>query len=327
MSKRLMAIAAAVACLALAAPAQAQLRDKWCSKVSIRFFVGGAEGDAFGTIVYNGARQAAADTGARVDYLFSGWDRERMIQQLREAVAAKPDGIAMMGHPGASAIMPLAQQAAAAKIAMMYQNVDVPDVRNRFGGGYIGPNLVSFGRALGQEAIKRLGLKAGDHALVFSNWSNEVRSAREAATSQALTDAGVVVRKIDTTSEMSSDPNLLLPSFTAAVLADPDIKAVAFNGGQLLGNVPTFMQAARKKPGDIKVIGFDTSPRVVAAFDAGWVQIAADQEPFRQGYLPILSLCQQVVYGLAPLNVDTGAGFITPDNYKQAGDLAKEGLR
>ena len=54
-------------------PAQA-LRDKWCKDVHIRFFVGGAEGDAFGTIVYNGAKQAAADTGAQVDYVFSGWD-------------------------------------------------------------------------------------------------------------------------------------------------------------------------------------------------------------------------------------------------------------
>ena len=35
------------------------LRDKWCKDVHIRFFVGGAEGDAFGTIVYNGAKQAA----------------------------------------------------------------------------------------------------------------------------------------------------------------------------------------------------------------------------------------------------------------------------
>ena len=40
------------------------------------------------------------DTGAQVDYVFSGWDAEKMVQQLREAVAAKPDGIAMMGHPG-----------------------------------------------------------------------------------------------------------------------------------------------------------------------------------------------------------------------------------
>ena len=85
------------------------LRDKWCGKVHLRFFVGGAEGDAFGTIVYNGAVQAAHDTGAQVDYVFSGWQPEKMIQQLREAVAAKPDGIAMMGHPGDAPIMPLAE--------------------------------------------------------------------------------------------------------------------------------------------------------------------------------------------------------------------------
>ncbi len=60
--------AAVLALVAAAGAAQAQaLRDDWCSDVSIRFFVGGAEGDAFGTIVYNGAVQAAADTGAQVD--------------------------------------------------------------------------------------------------------------------------------------------------------------------------------------------------------------------------------------------------------------------
>jgi simple sugar transport system substrate-binding protein len=233
----------------------------------------------------------------------------------------------MMGHPGPAAIMPLAQQAAAAGIKMMYQNVDVPDVRASFGGGYIGANQVAFGKALGQEVIKRLGLKAGDHALVFSGWANEVRSARENATAQAWTDAGLVVRKIETTSDMTTDPNLLLPIFTASVLADPDIKVIGLNGGQLLGNTPTYLQAVRKKPGEIKVVGFDTSARVVAALDGGWVQMSADQEPFLQGYMPILSLCQQVVYGLAPISIDTGAGFIAPDNYKFAGELAKEGLR
>ena len=70
----------AVAGLSDAAQAAA-LRDKWCSKAHIRFFVGGAEGDAFGTIVYNGAKQAAADTGAQVDYVFSGWANEKMVQQ------------------------------------------------------------------------------------------------------------------------------------------------------------------------------------------------------------------------------------------------------
>ena len=46
-----------------------------------------------------------------------------------------------------------------------------------------------------------------------------------------------------------------------------------------------------------------------------------------QGYLPILSLCQQVVLGLAPMNVDTGAGFVTPQNYEIVSELAKQALR
>jgi simple sugar transport system substrate-binding protein len=32
-----------------------------------------------------------------------------MTQQLREAVASQPDGIAMMGHPGDDAIMAIAE--------------------------------------------------------------------------------------------------------------------------------------------------------------------------------------------------------------------------
>ena len=75
-------IAPAVVAVALLAtayaalPAQA-LDDKWCKDVHIRFFVGGAEGDAFGTIVYNGAKQAEADLGAKVDYIFSRLGRRR----------------------------------------------------------------------------------------------------------------------------------------------------------------------------------------------------------------------------------------------------------
>lgn len=57
------------------------------------------------------------------------------------------------------------------------------------------------------------------------------------------------------------------------------------------------------------------------------MQLTADQQPFLQGYMPILSLCQQVVYGLAPINVDTGAGFVTPENYEAVAGLATEGLR
>jgi simple sugar transport system substrate-binding protein len=328
MGRALFAGVALAAVIAGSTAAQADaLRDKWCSNVHIRFFVGGAEGDAFGNIVYNGAKQAEHDLGAKVDYVFSGWDSEKMTQQLREAVAAKPDGIAMMGHPGNAAIMPLAEEASKAGIKMIYQNVPVDEVTAKFGGAYVGAQQGPQGHALGVEAIRKFGLKKGDVALVMGGWAQVERAQRELGTVKAFEEAGLVVTKLDAPQGSASDPNMSIPIITAALAAHPDTKIIVYPGGQQLGNVGTFMQAAGKKPGDIINIGFDTSPQVVQAFKDGWVQLASDQQPFQQGYLPILSLCEQVVYGLGGMNVDTGAGFVTPDNYKTVADLATQGLR
>jgi simple sugar transport system substrate-binding protein len=331
MLKKVLALSAAALTLAVACGSfadAATLRDKWCKDVHLRFFAGGAEGDAFASIVYNGAKQAEHDLGPTVDYIFSGWKAETMVQQLREAIAAKPDGIAMMGHPGEAAIMPLAEQASKAGIKMMYQNVPVPSVVAKFGGGYVGAQQAPQGKALAEDAIQRFGLKKGDKAIVLGPFDQQPeRYVREGATADAFSAAGVVVTKLVAPAESAADPNLLIPTITAALLNQPDTKLIAYPGGQPLGNVPAYMKAAGKKPGEVISIGFDTSPQIVEAFKAGWVQLTADQQPFMQGYMPILSLCQQVVYGLAPINVDTGAGFVTPENYKAVAGLATEGLR
>jgi len=137
----------------------------------------------------------------------------------------------------------------------------------------------------------------------------------------------VTVVKLNSPPEWATDPNLAIPVITATLQANPTAKLIVYPGGQELGNAETYMKAAGKKAGEIINVGFDTSPQIVRAFDGGWVQLTADQQPFQQGYLPILSLCETIVYGLAPINVDTGAGFVTPDNYKTVADLAKEALR
>ena len=303
------------------------IKKKWASDIRIRFFTGGAEGDGFGSIVYTGALQAAEDTGANVEYLFSNWSMETMIQQLRESIATRPDGIAMMGHPADDAIIPLAMQAKKAGILMTYLNVDVPVVRASYGGGYVGADLSPQGYALGVEAIKQFGLEFGDKAIVFGPWNERNRALRELGTVKAFEDIGMKVVKIFAGPDSAKDPNLLIPVHTSALLKNPDTRLIAYPGGQILGNAPVYMKTARKKPGDIFIIGFDTSPQIMDAFDDKWIHLTSDQQPFLQGYLPVLSLCLQKVYGFEPLSVDTGAGFVTQENYKLVAELARKGYR
>jgi simple sugar transport system substrate-binding protein len=319
--------ASAIAPSATVVAAPAEQGNKWCSGVKIRYFVGGDPGDAFASIVYKGAQAAEADLGPKVEYVFSGWQPDKMVSQLRDAIAVKPDGIAMMGHAGDDAIMPLAEKAKQAGIIMMYQNVDVPKVRAKYGGGYVGANLYPQGEALGNEAIRTLGLKSGDTALVFGAWGQPGRYIREQATTDALIKAGLKVITVAGNPASASDPSLLLPNITGAFGKNPDIKLVVYGGGQTLGAAGTYMKAINKKPGEVFNIGFDTSPAIIDAFDKGYVQLTSDQQPFLQGYLPIQSICLTKKYGFGPMNVDTGAGFVNKDNYKNVADLAKQGLR
>ena len=62
----------------------------------------------------------------------------------------------MMGHPGDEALMPLAKQAAEKGILMTYQNVDPSGVRAKYGGGYVGANLATQGKALAEKQLGNL---------------------------------------------------------------------------------------------------------------------------------------------------------------------------
>ncbi len=302
-------------------------RQGWCEGVNIRFFAGGAEGDAFASIVYRGALAAARDLGADVGYVFSGWDSEVMTQQLREAVAQEPDGIAMMGHPGDDAIMPLAAEASEAGIIMMYQNVPVDLVTAAYGGGYVGAQQYEQGHALGTEAIRQFGFKSGDQAIIVANLAQRERAQRELGVWDAFEEIGMEIIHVDSQPEAGADPNLLIAPLTAAITNNPDVVAVVFNGGQPLGNTQTYFEAAGLEPGAVKAIGFDTNGAIMQGFEDGWIHLTADQQPFLQGYLPILSICQTAKLGLAPLSVDTGAGFVDVSNYEQVRALAEAGYR
>ena len=300
-------------------------RAQWCEGVTVRFFAGGTEGDAFAGIVYRGALAAERDLApTRIRLL-------RLGQRAMRSSCVKPSlrrpCIAMMGHPGNEAIMPLAAEAAEAGIIMMYQNVDVDQVRARYGGGYVGAQLAAQGRALGEEALRQFGFGEGDQAIVLANLAQRERALRELGTWEALEDAGMEIIHVDSPPTWAADPNLGIPSMVAAITGNPDVKLVAFSGGQTLGNTQTYLEAAGLEAGQVKAIGFDTNEFIMQGFADGWIHLTADQQPFLQGYLPVLSICQTAKFGLAPLNADTGAGFIDVSNYEQVKELAIAGYR
>ena len=312
---------------AFAAPTGQDLGDKWCSDVKMQFYAGGPEAGGFAGIVAAGAMNAIRDTGADAEIIYSEWDFEKMVRQLRESVGLGVDAIAMMGHPGNEALMPLAKQAAEKGILMTYQNVDPSEVRATYGGGYVGANLATQGKALAREAIRQYGFKAGDHAIVMVPLGDYARAQREDGARIIFEEHGMTVTVVDGDPKYASDPNMSIPIFSAALAANPETKVIVHSGSDIMNVAEGIAKASGYGPNEILQIGFDTSPQIMSAFEKGYVHLTSDQQPFLQGYLPVLSLCQTAVLGTGAINQDTGAGFVDTNNYQAVKALADAGLR
>ena len=303
---------------------------KWCSGTKIVFFPGGTPGGGFEQVVYNGALAAAADTGADVQYVWSDWDPAKMITQFTQAAATKPNGIAVMGHPGDSAFDSLIDDAEAQGIIVTSMNTQLPLAQAKYGSkgfGYAGAILYSAGYALGQEAVTRSGVQSGDKAFLWGLLSQAGRGERTKGVKDALEAAGltVIYQEIDDATNKSAAAGV--PVFTGIMSANPDIKLMVTDHGNLTGTVQTFLEGAGKKPGDVFAAGFDMSGNAIEAIRGGWLQLVIDQQQYLQGYFGVLQICLTHNYGFAGLQIDTGAGFADANNVEQLAALVEKQIR
>ncbi|MGR4000300.1 MAG: sugar ABC transporter substrate-binding protein [Alphaproteobacteria bacterium] len=69
------------------------------------------------------------------------------------------------------------------------------------------------------------------------------------------------------------------------------------------------------RAGDIYFGTFDLSGEIASGVKGGVISFAIDQQPFLQGYLPVVILTNYARYGVVPSNnINSGPGFITKDN-------------
>ena len=303
--------------------------DYSCDKHFI-FFPGGPEGGPFGTIVYNGAVAAAEHTGCKVDYYWSQWNSEIMIKQFKEAVALEPDGIAIYGFPGDAAMRPIVLEALSKGIAITTMNTPLPDLEKEFKGdgfGYAGADLYTAGYNLGAKGVEVCGLNAGDKAFVWGLASMPNRGDRTKGALDALEDLGIEVVYQEIPDNVNSDASQGTPMYVAVYSANPDIKMAITDHGGLTASLPTYMKAAGHGPDAVCGAGFDLSEPITKGIKEGYIDVVIDQQPFVEGYMPIIQLYLTTKYGMAGLNMDTGAAFVTADNIDAVAPLAAQQIR
>ena len=193
-------------------------RRRWCRRrrsptsrsaraLTMYMQMGGNAGDGATLARQTGAAQAAAALGVDLKAQFSAWEPETMINQFKEAVAAKPTCIEIMGHPGSTAFHDLVKAAVDQGIVVTVGNSPMTDLQKEFGTkgmGYAGVDLYAGG-ALTANSMLAQGLKAGDEAMVYGVFSQAERGQSEKGLADTLEKAGLKVDRREISQEVNCD--------------------------------------------------------------------------------------------------------------------------
>ena len=284
-------------------------------QITVALVTHAAPGDAFWDVVKSGSEAASKQEGVKVTYAGDP-DPARQSQLIDNAVAQKVQGIAVsMANP--DGLKESIQKAIAAGIPVITINSGLEKFKEFGALTHIGQSEELAGEGAGAK-FKALGAKK--LLCVIHEAGNVGLESRCSGARKAFGEAQNLQVDVSNIADAQN-------TIKSKLLADPSIDGVlTLNPGLAKAAV-----AARKEAGSTaKVATFDVSSDVIDEVLSGDVAFAVDQQPYLQGYLPVVFFALKVrngndVGGGQP--VYSGPGFVTKDNAAQAKQFAAAGTR
>ncbi len=291
--------------------------------------MGGKAGDGATLARTTGARDAAKAFGIKLIEQYSLWQPETMLNHFREAQAASPTCIGIMGHPGSDAFADLVAEARSEGVIVTSGNAPLTALYEQYqagGFGYAGVDLYTGGYITGQAMVKA-GLKSGDTALVYGLLSEAERGQSTKGLKEALEAGGVTVDYLEISPEVNSDSSLSVPILAAYLAKNPDVKGIGTQHGGVTSFVAKALQDAGKEPGQVIVGGIDLAPATIDGLEEGYISAVLDQQLYLQGFLPVTQCVLSAKYGFTGLFTNTGSGTVTPETIGKLVPLIEAGIR
>ena len=237
-----------------------------------------------------------------------------MVNATKTAISAKADGIALAVVDKNAFNAPV-KQALGAGIPVVSYNADgAKDDPGTDRLSYIGQGLYDSGFQLGQRAIAS-GLESGDVVGFIATPGALNIQPRIDGASDAIKQSGKPLKF--TPVATNADVTKGLSIIDAYAQGHPDLAgmlAVDAGSTQAVGQV---VQKYKMRDKGLKVAGgFDLVPETLNAIKGGSLDYTIDQQPYLQGFLPVLYLYMYKLSGglVFPSQTNTGLLFVTKDN-------------
>jgi simple sugar transport system substrate-binding protein len=236
-----------------------------------------------------------------------------MVDATNTAVSAKADGIALAVVDKAAFRAPV-DKALDAGIPVVSFNADgARDDPGTNRLAYIGQGLYESGYELGKRALAQVD--SGDVAAFIATPGQLNIQPRIDGAQQAFKDSGkpVTFTSVATNADVTQGLSII----DAYVQGHPNLAGLlAVDAGSTQSVGQTVAKYKMRGKGLKVAGGFDLVPETLASVKSGDLDYTIDQQPYLQGFLPVLALYLFKVSGglLFPTVTNTGLLFVTKDN-------------
>jgi simple sugar transport system substrate-binding protein len=258
-------------------------------------------------------RYGAEDAGTmtKTTYQWTGSETAKtpeMINAMNAAISGKADGIAVCVVDPHAFDAPT-EKALKAGIPVVAYNADGSTANKRL--AYIGQDLFNSGVAMGAK-IATLVKKGGRIALFIATPGQSNIQPRIDGAQSALKNKGYKIDVITTGADLPGE----LTKIDAYVQGHSDVKGLfAVDAGSTQGIAQTMQKRGLHAKG-VRAGGYDLLPITLDLIKKGHLDFTIDQQPYLQGFQPVIQLFLYKISGglMAPSNTNTGLLFVTKDN-------------
>ena len=276
------------------------------------------DSDSWWNTIKNALKHAEKDMGVKVDYRNpSTGDIGDMARLIEQAAAKNYDGI-ITTIADYDVLKSAIEKATRKGIPVITVNSGTHEQSRMLKAQmHIGQPEYDAGKGAGMRAKDELG-SIKSFLCVNHYATNPVSFDRCRGFGDAV---GLDYKKF--TIDSGSDPIEIEKKVLAALRKDK-IEAILTLG-------PTSAHPTLKALESLKMSGkiyfatFDLSGEIAQGIKDGVINFAIDQQPFLQGYMPVVILTLNKRYGLMPgNNINSGPGFVTKDSVELVQKLAGE---
>jgi len=276
------------------------------------------DSDSWWNVIKNALKNAEHDLGVKVEYRNpASGDIADMARIIEQASASNPTGIITTIADFNVLETPI-KNAIAKGIPVITVNSGTAEQSKKLGAlMHIGQPEYEAGKGAGERAKA-----AGVTKFVCVN--HYITNTASIERCQGYAD-GLGVKLGDQMLDSGMDPTDVYNRLKAFLTAHPDTNGILTLGPNSADPTIKLLRDTGSASKYKSFISFDLDGDIAKAIKDGTMEAAIDQQPYLQGYLPVVFLTEYARYGVIPSNnVNTGPGFVTKKNIDLVQKLAGE---